>query len=245
MRVLLLGGTAEARELAAKLDEDEVIVSLAGALSAPGPVVGEVRFGGFGGADGLADYLRAHQIEAVIDATHPFAARISGNAAVACAAMRVPLVRLERPSWATRDDASGWHWVDDLAAAQVCAEELGTRILLAVGRQSLAAFDGWRPGLVVARAIEPPAFTLPDGWLLVRGRGPFAFADELALLRGHRIEVLVAKDSGGPTRAKLDAAAELGLSVVMVHRPAAPDGVAAVASVAEAQRWLVQTRRNR
>ncbi len=245
MRVLLLGGTAEARELAAELGEHEVIVSLAGALSAPHPVVGEVRFGGFGGADGLADYLRAHAVEAVIDATHPFASRISGNAALACARTSIPLLRLERPSWAEREDASSWHWVDDLAAARVRAEELGSRILLAVGRQSLTAFDGWRPGLVVARAIEPPAFTLPDGWLLVRGRGPFALADELALLREHRIEVLAAKDSGGPTTAKLDAAAELGVALVMVRRPPAPDGVAAVASVAEAQRWLAQTRRSR
>jgi precorrin-6A/cobalt-precorrin-6A reductase len=245
MRVLLLGGTAEARELAARLDEDEVIVSLAGALSAPGPVAGEVRFGGFGGADGLADYLRAHRIDAVIDATHPFASRISGNAALSCARTSIPLLRLERPSWAERDDASGWHWVDDLAAARVRAEELGSRILLAVGRQSLTAFDDWRPGLVVARAIEPPAFTLPDGWLLVRGRGPFPLADELTLLREHRIDVLVAKDSGGPTAAKLDAAAELGVAVVMVRRPPAPDAVAAVTSVVEAQQWLAQTRRSR
>lgn len=247
MSVLLLGGTAEARTLADGLVGQgiDVVSSLAGALASVRTPPGRVRVGGFGGADGLADYLRAHQIDAVIDATHPFAARISGNAAVACARMSVPLVRLERPSWAERADSAEWHWVDDLAAARVRAEQLGTRILLAVGRQSLTAFDGWRPGLVVARAIEPPAFTLPDGCLLVRGRGPFALADELALLREHRIEVLVAKDSGGPTTAKLDAAAERGVAVVMVRRPPAPDGVAAVASVAEAQRWLAQTRRSR
>ncbi|PFG17895.1 precorrin-6A reductase [Propionicimonas paludicola] len=247
MSVLLLGGTAEARALADVLVGQgiDVVSSLAGALASVRLPPGQVRVGGFGGADGLADYLRERLIESVIDATHPFAARISAHAALACAATSTPLLRLERPSWAERPDASGWCWVDDLAAARTAAGERGRRIFLAVGRQGLAELADWTDRTIVARVVEPPAVALPTNWQLVAARGPFSVAEERALFAGHRVEVLVAKDSGGPTTAKLDAAAELGVAVVMVRRPPAPDGVAAVASVAEAQQWLAQTRRSR
>ena len=247
MSVLLLGGTAEARALAEVLVGQgiDVVSSLAGVIEGPRMPPGQVRVGGFGGADGLADYLREHAVEAVVDATHPFAARISGNAAAACTATSTALMRLERPSWAERPDASDWCWVDDLAAARIAAGERGRRIFLAVGRQGLAELADWTEPAIVARVVEPPAVALPANWQLLCARGPFPVAEERALFAAHRIEVLVAKDSGGPTTAKLDAAAELGVAVVMVRRPPAPDGVAAVASVAEAERWLAQCARPR
>jgi len=240
MTVLLLGGTAPARELATRLVAEgvPVITSLAGEVAVLHPPPGEVRVGGFGGADGLARFLRERAVRAMVDATHPFAARISANAATAGRLTGIPLLRLERPSWALRPDAAAWHWVDSFAAAADVAGRLGERVFLAVGRQSLAEFASWATRPVLARVIDPPEVELPPTWQVLRARGPFALGDELALLRDHAVDVLVTKDSGGPSDAKLDAAAELGVPVVCVRRPPSPADVPAVATVEQVIGWL-------
>lgn len=239
MSILLLGGTAEARELAALLVASGVplVTSLAGDVAEPRRPVGTVRIGGFGGADGLAAHLRAHDTTAVVDATHPFAERITANAAAACAATGVALLRLSRPGWAGRPEAAGWQWVDDLDGARRAAERLGARVFLAIGRQGLAAFAGWTDRYVLVRVVDAPEVDAPGTWEVLRARGPFSFEGECDLLRSRSIDVLVTKDSGGPTEAKLDAAAHLGVPVVVVRRPQVPSGVPVVTTVAEAFVW--------
>ncbi|WP_040159028.1 cobalt-precorrin-6A reductase [Nigerium massiliense] len=278
MRVLVLGGTADARRLAAELGAQghDVTTSLAGATSAPLLPPGRVRTGGFGGVAGLVAWLRADAPDAVIDATHPFAARMSAHAADACAETGTPLARLSRPGWADRPDSAGWRWVDDHdAAARVAAglitapaaptklhgssADLPARraalrrggtgrpdgVLLTVGRQSVGPYrDPLADARVYARMTDAPDAPLPPGWTLLTARGPFALDDEVALLGSHRIGVLVTKDSGGDaTAAKLDAAAELGIAVVMVRRPPSPKGAAVLADVAAAAAWLSRIRR--
>ncbi|MBK8469463.1 MAG: cobalt-precorrin-6A reductase [Actinomycetales bacterium] len=240
MNVLLLGGTAEARELAGLLTTENtpVVTSLAGDTSAPRLPEGETRVGGFGGATGLARYLREHQVGAVIDATHPFAARMSANGATACAATGVPLVRLSRPSWAGRPDARSWHWVDSMDEARQVAGRLGDRVFLAIGRQSWAEFAAWTDRFALARVVDLPDVDAPATWTVLRARGPFHADDELELLRSHRIDVLITKDSGGPADAKLEAARKLRLPVVVVRRPPVPNGVAVVPTVEAAIGWL-------
>jgi precorrin-6A/cobalt-precorrin-6A reductase len=225
--VLVLGGTTEGREVASALtarDDVRPITSLAGRLSHPGAVAGEIRTGGFGGAEVLARWIAEHEVRAVVDATHPFAAGISANAARACTAADVPLVALRRPGW-TPGPADDWRAAADLADAAAQVAGLGRRALLAIGRQEVAAFAGVDDVWFLLRAIDPPDPPLPPHHELLLARGPFALDDERALLRKHAIDVVVTKDSGGDaTRAKLDAARELGLPVLMVRRPAAPEG---------------------
>lgn len=236
MTVLILGGTAEARQLAADLDAAGVAVlsSLAGRVSRPARPVGEVRIGGFGGPAGLAEFLRTAGIAAVVDATHPFAARISASAAAAAARTGVPLLRLERPGWRSHPDADGWRWVPDAVAARA-AVSAARRPFLTTGRQSLPDFLPWADRAVVARVVDPPEIELPECWTLIQARGPYELAAERALLRQHRVDALVTKDSGGTlTAAKLAAAAELGLPVVVLERPAPPPGVRTVTTVADA-----------
>ena len=239
MSLLLLGGTAEARRLAELLvgDAAPVVTSLAGDVVDLRLPPGQVRIGGFGGVPGLVAYLRDQGVAAVVDATHPFAAQMTRNAAAACEQVGVPLLRLSRPSWSARADAACWHWVDTIADARQMAGPLGNRLFLAIGRQSLDEFADWADRQVLVRVVDPPDVEMPATWEVLRARGPFTLADELTLLRSHHIEVLVAKDSGGSTDAKLDAAAELGVAVVMVRRPALAAGVDVVASVAEAAAW--------
>ena len=236
--VLVLGGTGEARRLAAALHAERVPVlsSLAGRVSRPLLPVGEVRVGGFGGSEGLAAYLRDTGIGFVVDATHPFAARISASAAAACAATGVPLVRLQRPGWREHPDAGRWTWVADAAAARAAADA-GRRPFLTTGRQSLPDFLPWADRAVLARVVDPPETPLPPAWTVLLARGPYARDDEQALMRHHRVDVLLTKDSGGDqTAAKLDAAAALGLPVVVLERPAPPPGVPLVTAVAETLR---------
>ena len=241
MSALLLGGTAEARDLAARLvaADVEVVSSLAGDVAAPLLPAGKVRIGGFGGVHGLAGYLRANAVSAVVDATHPFAATMTAHAAAACAVTGVALLRLERPSWAARPDAEHWHWVGSLDEARGEAERLGERVFLAIGRQELGVFAGWTDRYVLARMVDAPGFAPPATWEVVRARGPFRLPDELELLTSRAIDVLVTKDSGGGTDAKLDAAATLGVPVVAVRRPPPPEGIGVASSVDEAVAWIV------
>ncbi|MCC9689474.1 MULTISPECIES: cobalt-precorrin-6A reductase [Streptomyces] len=232
--VLILGGTAEARRLAAALAARpgiRVTTSLAGRVSRPRALDGEVRVGGFGGPGGLASWLREERVDAVVDATHPFAATITGNAAVATAAARVPLLVLRRPGWQPVP-GDRWHPVPSLEAAAAALPALGPRVFLTTGRLGLAAFAGLTEHRFLVRSVEPPGPPLPPHTHVLLARGPFTVTDETALLREHRVDVLVTKDSGGAaTSAKLAAARDLGLPVVVVRRPPLPDGVTALADV--------------
>jgi precorrin-6A/cobalt-precorrin-6A reductase len=241
--ILILGGTAEARELAAALDAAgaPVTSSLAGRVARPRLPAGAVRIGGFGGPDALARWLREQRVRAVVDATHPFAARISASAARACPQAGVPLLRLERPGWGERP-GDRWTWVGDLDAAAAAIPRLGAaRVLLTSGRQGLAAFAGVRDAWFLIRCVDPPEPPLPPRHELLLDRGPYTLAGEEALLDAHAIDLLVTKDSGGAhTSAKLDAARERGLPVIVVRRPPRPADVATVAHVAEALAWALE-----
>lgn len=239
MRVLLLGGTAEARELAATLHPRvDVISSLAGRVPNPALPVGRVRIGGFGGAVPLGEYLRDNQVDAVIDATHPFAAAITATAARVCADMGMPHLILRRPAWETRDAML----VSSITeAAQAVEKQHYSRVFLTTGRSEVAAFADGNAWFLIRVVTEPDPMTLPCRHRLLLSRGPYRYDDELALLRDHRIEVLVTKNSGGElTRAKLDAAAVLDVAVVMVQRPPLPDGVATVGTVEQAAEWVAR-----
>lgn len=239
--ILILGGTAEARALAEALDADgiRVVSSLAGRVSQPRLPAGELRIGGFGGPEGLADWLRGHAVEAVVDATHPFAERISESAARACPAAGVELLRLERPGWSERR-GDRWHWVADLAEAAELIPALGERVLLTTGRQGLHAFAGVESAWFLIRCVDPPAFPLPPRSELLLDRGPYELFGELELIDRHRIDLIVTKDSGGAhTRAKLDAARARRLPVILVRRPARPD-VPVAATVDDALAWLTR-----
>jgi precorrin-6A/cobalt-precorrin-6A reductase len=241
-RVLLLGGTGEARELAAVLAADPgtaVTTALAGRTAAPARPAGDVRVGGFGGAAGLAGWLREHRTDVLVDATHPFAARISAHAAAAAAACGVPLLALRRPGW-TDQPGDRWLRVPDAAAAAARLPGLGRRVFLTTGRGDLAAFAGCRDLWFLLRAVEPPPALRPAACRVLLDRGPFTLDGERALLREHRIEVLVTRDSGGPsTAAKLLAARELGLPVLLLDRPPGPAGLPVVGSVAAAAEWVL------
>jgi precorrin-6A/cobalt-precorrin-6A reductase len=235
--VLLLGGTTEARELAAELAARpgvRVTTSLAGRVSRPGALEGDVRTGGFGGADGLARWLREHGVDAVVDATHPFASGITANAARAAAATGIPAVVLRRPGWRP-GPGDRWHQADSLAEAATLLPELGRRVFLTTGRLGLAAFADLTRIHFLVRSVEAPEPPLPPDTEVLLARGPFTVDDEKSLLRGHRVDVLVTKDSGGAaTAAKLAAARDLGLPVVVVRRPPLPEDVSAVPDVASA-----------
>lgn len=238
-RVLILGGTAEARELASALDRAgfAVVSSLAGRVAAPRLPVGEVRIGGFGGPDGLAGWLAQHDVAAVVDATHPFAERISASAATACAATGVPHLRIERPTWSERP-GDRWHRVDSLPDAARLVPRIGRRVLLAIGRQGVSVFAEVAACWFLVRCIESPEPPLPTQHQLLLDRGPFTLEGELALLEHHEIDVIVTKESGGAsTEAKLEAARVRGLPVVIVRRPPRPD-LTSVPDVAQAVDWV-------
>jgi precorrin-6A/cobalt-precorrin-6A reductase len=238
MTIVILGGTAEARQLAAALVADgvDVISSLAGRVSSPNLPPGRVRVGGFGGAHGLADYLRGQQATALVDATHPFAARISTNAVLAADRTGTPLVRLERTGWSEHPRAASWMWVTDAAAARKAADS-ARRPFLTTGRQSLSDFDSWADREVLIRLVDPPSKQLPQRWTVIMSRGPYSYSGEREILREHAVDVLLSKDSGGThTVAKLEAAGDLGIPVVIIARPKLPPA-RVFSTVAEAAAW--------
>lgn len=238
-RVLVLGGTAEARRLAADLAAAGVPVtsSLAGRVSRPRLPAGEVRIGGFGGPDGLARWLRGERVAAAVDATHPFAERISASAARACASAGVPLLRLERPGWRERP-GDRWHWAAGLEHAAALTEQLASRAFLTTGRQGLGAFARIERTWFLVRCVDRPEPSLPPRHELILDRGPYTPAGERELFEAHAVDLLVTKDSGGEhTVAKLDVARERGCPVVIVRRPPRPQGPLAT-GVEDALAWL-------
>lgn len=240
--VLLLGGTGEARTLAGALSAGRpgwrVTSSLAGRVGDPRLPEGDTRVGGFGGAEGLAAWLREQRVHAVVDATHPFAAAISEHAAVAARSTGVPLLALRRPGWMA-GPGDRWHRTGSLPEAAALLPSLGRRAFLTTGRGGLHHFAPLTGVWFLLRSVEPPEPPLPPLLHTLLARGPFDEADELALLTRHRIDVLVSKDSGGAATApKLAAARTLGLPVLLVDRPPVPGGVPAAASAAEAAAWL-------
>ena len=234
-RVLILGGTREGRELADDLARRGVPVtySLAGRVAEPATPNADVRIGGFGGPAGLERWLGTNGVTAVVDATHPFAREISASAAIACRNATVALTRLERPGW-TEGPADQWHRVGDMAGAAASIRGRGSRVLLSTGRLEVAAFARVAEAWFLIRAITPPDPPLPPRHELLLDRGPYAVEQELALIDHHRIDLIVTKDSGGEdTAAKLAAARERALPVVIVRRPERPE-VRTVHTVPEA-----------
>jgi precorrin-6A/cobalt-precorrin-6A reductase len=225
--LLILGGTSEASALArriADVADAAAFLSLAGATSNPAPAPIPQRTGGFGGAEGLAAYLEAERIGAVVDATHPFASRISANAVAACRATDTPLVVFTRPPW-TREPGDRWVEVATMDEAAAALGRTPRTVFLTQGRLQLAAFARAPQHRYFARAIDRPAEinALPHCKLIL-ARGPFSLADEIALMQRERIEALVTKNSGGrATYAKIEAARALEIEVVIVRRPAAPE----------------------
>jgi len=238
MSVLLLAGTAEARKVAERSSGVDMIASFAGATVDPADLPVPVRIGGFGGAEGFREFLADRKITAVLDATHPFASKMTRTAASVSAAAGLPYCLLLRPPW-TPEPGDRWTRV-------ACLEEVPSKIpphaqvFLATGRQSLAAMSDLRAARILCRVIDPPLgpFPLPNGAFL-QGRPPFSVADEVSLFREHGIDVLVVKNAGGAaSRSKLLAARELGMRVVIVDRPPPPPDAKIVASVDAALAWL-------
>lgn len=222
-RILILGGTGEAAALARRLaQEDEewaVVTSLAGRLPGAPDLPGRLRVGGFGGAEGLRTYLEAEGITAVIDATHPFAAKISAHAHAACDAAGVPRLQLWRPEW-PRHDGDNWIEVDSVPAAAKRLPEIGKRAFLTVGANEIAPFAACRDTWFLVRLIQAPGAIPLAAYELITARGPYTVEGERALLDAHDIDVVVSKASGGvATEAKITAAREAGLPVLMIRRP--------------------------
>lgn len=217
MRILILGGTGEARQLAEALvgAGHEVVTTLAGRTAQPHLPDGEVRIGGFGGADGMIRYLREARIERIIDATHPFATEISTHADLAAAATSVPLLRLNRPAW----DGENWLEVPSVAAA-AAALPAGAQVLVTSGHRGLETLLARADCRFVVRLIEPPAFDLPAHASLLLRRPPHTETEEIELMWGARITHLISKNSGGgEIPGKLLAAQALNVTIIMIGRP--------------------------
>ncbi|MCP1834303.1 precorrin-6A/cobalt-precorrin-6A reductase [Bradyrhizobium sp. USDA 4532] len=240
MRALILGGTADANLLAAAIARAgiDAVYSYGGRTRTPADQPLPTRIGGFGGVDGLADYLHREAITHVVDATHPFAAEMSRNAIAACAQTATPLLALERAPW---DKAAGDRWIEvaDVVSAAAALPDSRASVFLAIGRQHVAPFGARPQHAYTLRFVDPPeqALPLPDADVIM-SRGPFTLEGELAMMRTRRIEWIVARNSGGTgARAKIDAARVLGLPVIMITRPLLPERPR-VESVSEAMQWL-------
>lgn len=239
MKLLLLAGTAEARALAERLADDarvEVIASLAGETRVPVDLPVTTRIGGFGGTSEQEKFLQNNRIGVVVDATHPFAAQISRRTQAICARLNLPYLQVLRPGW-TPGPGDRWTFVsaeEDVAAVLPAS----ATVFLATGRKTLERFKGLTGHRVYCRRIDPPEepFPLPEGGYVV-GRPPFSVGDEVTLFQQLGVDVLVVKDAGGGSDAKLIAARELGLPVVIIGRPPQPPGEKAT-SVEEALDWL-------
>lgn len=239
MTVLILAGSGEARHIAQHCADHNIsaLASLSGATRQPGGLALPTRHGGFGGADGFRNYLKNHDIKAIVDATHPFASKITRRSFDICQEMTVPLLRFDRPEWEPR---KGDHWVtlaDESEAENHIAT--GAIVFLATGRQSLPKFVNLSHARLICRQIDPPAAKFPwsNGQYLL-GRPPFSISSEEALFKRLGVDVLVVKNAGGlASRSKLDAARILGISVLMIARPA-PCGVLSVQTLVEVEQWL-------
>jgi precorrin-6A/cobalt-precorrin-6A reductase len=244
-KILILGGTTEARQLAQRLANRadlEVTVSLAGRTGSPIAHAVPIRVGGFGGARGLADYLCAERVDALIDATHPYASTMSGNAVTAAHIAAVPLLALRRPPW-TAIAGDRWIEVADTGEAVNAIGQAPRRVFVALGRNELAPFAGAPQHRYLIRSVDPvdPPLPLPFA-TYITARGPFAQAAERVLMRAHEIEIVISKNSGGDAAyGKIAAARALGLTVIVLRRPAlpapAPD-TPAVETIDEAIAWL-------
>lgn len=239
--ILILGGTAEARQLAGRLSQRHdlaITLSLAGRTAAPAEQPVPVRIGGFGGPDGLAAYLAAQRIDVLIDATHPYAAVMSAHAAEAASHSNVRLLALRRQPW-TAVAGDRWEEVDTIEDAVLALGPAPRRAFLAVGRRDILAFAAAPQHRYLIRSVDPidPPLRVPDATYLT-ARGPFSEESERALLTKHQINVVVAKNSGGEaTYGKMAAARSLGIGVVMLRRPVLP-AVTAVETVRDAVEWL-------
>jgi precorrin-6A/cobalt-precorrin-6A reductase len=242
-RLLILGGTTEAVALAQALHDQhpkwDIVTSLAGVTRKPVTGPGRLREGGFGGVAGLVDYLRAESIDALIDATHPFAATMARHAEQAAGELGIARIKLVRPMW-DRTTEDRWIAVESPADAARTLQELGARsVFMTLGRRDLEAFAGLTDTRFITRMIEPPAQALPLARAeLILARGPFTVDDEESLMRDHQVDALVTKASGGAaTQAKIIAARNLSVPVVMVTRPDMPGGPGAE-SVDDVVAWL-------
>ncbi len=241
MKVLILGGTTEARALAGALAGQKrfaVTLSLAGRTANPLPQPVPVRSGGFGGVEGLAVFLRDEKIDALIDATHPYAAQISANAARAAELSNVPLIALRRAAWA-KTDGDQWIEVSSIADAVSALGVVPRRVFLALGRKEIEPFATAPEHVYLVRSVDPvdPPLAVPHA-IYLTARGPFSEADDRALLERHRIDVVVAKNSGGAASyGKIAAARALHLPVILLKRPPLPE-VASVDTVEEVLAWL-------
>ncbi|MGR3565513.1 MAG: cobalt-precorrin-6A reductase [Heliomarina sp.] len=240
--LLILGGTSEASALAKAVSEAgiEGVFSYAGRVEQPRPQPLPIRTGGFGGVDGLANWLRENAVSHVIDATHPFAAQMSRNAIAACQQVNIPLIALTRAPWVAQA-GDCWQHVPDITAAVRALEGARQRVMLAIGRMYLESFAPLRQHFYLLRLVDVPgALPFPE-YAVEVSRGPFTLDGDRALMERHAIDFVVSKNAGGSAaRAKIDAARELGIPVLMIDRPALPDRHE-THEVQDVMRWLSHT----
>jgi precorrin-6A/cobalt-precorrin-6A reductase len=240
-RLLILGGTGDATKLtseASQLSGVEIIYSLAGRTRKPSLPDCETRIGGFGGADGLAAYMNDAKIDLVIDATHPFAENMAAHAAEACTKTSIPRLKFCRTPWVSGDIS--WQSINTYAEAAAALSTMGDRVFLSIGTKDLDAFSGLSDKWFFLRAVEEPALPVPllnHGMLLERG--PFDEGHERTLMVTYQIDVLVSKNSGGTMAAKLQAAHDLNIPIVMIEQPAMLEGEV-VGNVKDTVDWLTR-----
>ena len=240
-RLLILGGIGDAVKLASEtsqLPDLEVIYSLAGRTLKPKLPNCETRTGGFGGADGLASYVKDAKIDFVIDATHPFAATMAAHAAEACAASNIPRVKFCRAAWKPKD----FNWISAQTYEEAAQKlsPLGKRVFLSIGTKDLDAFSALAEKWFLIRAVEEPALPIPLlSHDILLERGPFGEGHERTLLVSYQIDVLVSKNSGGAEATKLQAASDLGIPIVMIEQPGMPTGEV-VGTVEDTIGWLAK-----